>query len=168
MLMLEIRSFAYVDRRFRIDRSRKLGAAIAVEDADVLHTHPAHLQQIVCARLKDLRIDLQMRFDVFLREDGPACCNSTNQRQTQLLAKRIFQLDPARSTGNQINDAFALKRPQMLFSRVGGLESKRFGDFRPRRRHSRIRNGLLDQLQDFTLSGCQFAHRCVWMDGQYL
>src|SRR5690606_21824918 len=55
------------------------GDDVGVQNADVLHTHAAHLQQVVRLRLEDLRIDLISAFDVLLREDGPTRCNSTNQ-----------------------------------------------------------------------------------------
>src|SRR5690606_14232525 len=84
------------------------GDDVAVQNADVLHTHAAHLQKVMRLGLEDFRVDLITRLDMLFREHGLAGRNSTNQRQAQLLTERILQLDASRGTWNQIDHALPL------------------------------------------------------------
>ena len=85
------------------------GDQIAVQDAGVLHAHAAHFQQVMRLGLEQLRIDLIARLDVLLGEDRAARGDAADQRQAQLFAQDVLQLDAARGAGNQIDDALALQ-----------------------------------------------------------
>jgi hypothetical protein len=46
----------------------------------------------------------------------------------------------------------------VLFGSVSGLEAKFGGDFGPRRRHTVLGYGVLDELEDFALAGGEIFH----------
>jgi hypothetical protein len=52
--------------------------------------------------------------------------------------------------------AFARQRLQMLFSRVGGLETQLGSDFGTCGWRSRAGNGVLDKIQNLLLAGGEF------------
>src|SRR5882672_2497227 len=69
------------------------GNKVAIEDAGVFHTHAGNLEQVVWARLKQRRIDLQPGLEVLLGEDGPAGSHPADERQAHLLAHGVLELD---------------------------------------------------------------------------
>ncbi len=137
---------------------------VAVEDADVAHAHAAHLEQVVRPRLEELRVDLVVRLDVFLGEDGPAGGDAADQRQAHLLAQRVAQLDAARGAGTQLEHALALQGAQVLLGGIGRLEAERLGDLGPRRRHAVLGERLLDEAQDLALARSEVVHggTCIY------
>ena len=90
-------------------------------------------------RLEDARVDLQPRLEVLLREDGLAGGDPPDERQADLLAHGVLQLDSPGGAGHQCDDALAGERPQVLLGRIGGAEAKFTSDLGPGRGHARFR-----------------------------
>ncbi len=99
-----------------------------------------------------------MRLDVLFGEDGATCGNPADERQTELLAHGVLQLDATRSTRHQGDHPFARQGPQMFLRRIGGSEPQLPGDFSPGGRHAGLGDTVLNQSQDLGLAGCQVGH----------
>ena len=112
------------------------GHQVTIENAGVFHRHADHLEQVMWLGLEDAGIDVEPGFDILFGENGTACGNTTDERQTHLLAHGVHELDAARSAGHERDDALARQGAQMFFGGVRGFETELVGDFRPRGRHA--------------------------------
>ena len=137
------------------------GNEVAVENAGIFHGHAGDFEQVVRARRKDIRVDIEARFDVFFCENGLACRDATDERQAELFAQRVFQLDTTRGARHECDDALTGKRTQMLLGGIGGPEPELLRDFCPRGRHAGLGNSSLDEAKDFGLSWGQVGHGCT-------
>ena len=90
--------------------------------------------------IEQRRIDAVMGLDVFLGQDRAACSNPANQRQTELFAQRVLELNAPGCTRYQFENALFLQGAEVLLSGIGGLETKLLRDFRSRRWHAVIIN----------------------------
>ena len=136
---------------------------VAFQDAGIAHRQAAHLQQVVRAGREEVRIHLVACRDVFLGQDRAPGRDPADDGQfeqaTQLRPAALAQLDAARRSGGDVQDALALQRAQVLFGGVYGAKPHALGDFGARRRKPRNFGELLDQAQDFGLAiGQRFAH----------
>ena len=104
-------------------------------------------------RMENGGIDLQVILDVFLGEDGTARGDAADERQAHLLAQGILELDAARGTGQQRDDALARQRAQVLLGGVGGTEAELIGDFLAGGRHAGFLDRALDEPQNLGLPG---------------
>ena len=112
---------------------------------------------------------------MFLRENGRACGNASDQGQKQLgcllqgVGKVlptggvdgpdgvIAQADTTGGSTEQFNDAFSGQCLQMLFSSVCGFESKLCRNFCPCGWGTGSRYCVLDQVQNLLLPGREFG-----------
>lgn len=162
--------------------SRSLNSQqVAIHDACIPHGHAAHLQQVIRLVLKKARLHAIGLVYVFLRENGRACGNPTDQWQKKLrqltqwciemLTPRciecphcvIAQTDPTGRPTDQFDNAFAGKRLQMLFCRVGGFEAQLCCNFGAGRGGARLGDSGLNQVQNLLLACRKFGvveHGC--------
>ncbi len=63
-------------------------------------------------------------FDMLFSQNRPAGSHATDERQTQLFAQNVFELNAARSAGNEIDHAFALQGAQVLLGGIRRLEAE--------------------------------------------
>src|SRR5262245_7249154 len=127
---------------------------VAVEDAGVAHAHAADLQQVVGARAEEVRVDRVAADDVLLGEDRRARGDAADERQPH----GLLQPDPARGAVEDLEDAFALERAQMLLGGVGGGEVEHARDLGARRRKTGFRDRVADELQDLRLPRGELLH----------
>src|SRR4051812_16509162 len=83
------------------------GHEVAIENAGIFHRHTDHLQEVVRLGLEDAGVDVEPGFDILLGEDGTARGNATDERQTQLLAHGVHELDATRGARHERDDTFA-------------------------------------------------------------
>ena len=100
---------------------------------------PCTRKQKVRRLLEQLGIDLIASLDVLLGKNRLTCSHTTHERQTNLLAHRIFESNTSRHARQQLDDTFALERAQMLFRCVDRAEFQCLGDFGTRGRHAAFR-----------------------------
>lgn len=129
------------------------GDEVAIEDAGILHAHADDLQQVVRLRLEEVGIDLVARLDVFLGEDRAARRDPADERQAELLAHGVLQLDAARGAGDQRDHSLAGECAQVLFGGIRRAEAELGGDLRAGGRHAGFSHGALDEAEDFGLAG---------------
>ena len=132
------------------------GQQVAVEDADVFHAHANHLEQVVRPDMENSRIDLQPCLDIFFGQNRPACGHPADERQTHLLAQRVFELYAARGPGHQRDDALAGQGAQVVLGCVRGLKAQLLGDFLAGGRHAGFLQCVLDETQDLRLAWGEF------------
>jgi len=72
--------------------------------------------------LKQSRIDLQPRLEVLFGENGLAGGHPADERQPDLLAHGVLELDPPRGARHERDDALASQGPQML---LGGVAERK-------------------------------------------
>src|SRR5271154_5354021 len=95
---------------------------------------------------------------MFLGQDRTAGGHAADERQTQLFTQNVFQLNAARSAGDQIDHAFALQGAQVLLGGMRRLEAERARYFRTRRRHAAFGNSALNEPEDLSLAGGKVRH----------
>src|SRR5580700_3629459 len=95
---------------------------------------------------------------MFLGQDRTAGGDPPDERQPQLLAQNVLELNAARSAGDEIDDALALQGAQVLLGGIRRLETQGARDFRARRRHPAFRDGVLDEPQNLGLTGSKVRH----------
>jgi hypothetical protein len=100
------------------------GNEVTVEDAGIFHTHTMDAQQVMRLGIEQRGIELVMCLDMFLGEDGAACCNPADERQSHLLTQGVLELNTPRGTGYEFQCALPLQRPQMFLGGIGRLETE--------------------------------------------
>jgi len=71
-------------------------------------------------------------------------------------AQRVaLEADAAGSAADQLDDALARQRLQVLFGGIGRFESEFIGDFGARGWRTGACDGALDEVQDLLLAGCK-------------
>src|SRR5271168_1645078 len=105
---------------------------------------------------------------MFLGQDRTAGGHAADERQTQLFTQNVFQLNAARSNGDQIDHAFALQGAQVLIGGIRRLETERARYFRAGRRHAAFGNSVLNQPEDLSLAGRKIRHASpVYVDSDW-
>jgi hypothetical protein len=117
---------------------------------------------------------------VLLREDRAAGRDAPDQRQRELreagqrqcellaallveLAQRLgAQADAARGAADQLDDALAGERLQVLFGRVGRLEAELGGNLGAGRRCTGAFDGALHQIENLLLAVGEFGRFVHW------
>jgi hypothetical protein len=74
--------------------------------------------------------------DVLFCENGATRGDAADQRQADLLAHGVLQLDASRGARHERDHPLAGERTQMLLGGIGGLEPELLRDFCPRWRHA--------------------------------
>src|SRR5882672_2796550 len=91
-------------------------------------------------------------------QDGTAGGDTSNQRQSQLFAQNVLELNAARSAGDEIDDPLALQSAEMFLGGIRRLEAQRARDFGARGRHSAFYDGVLDEPEDLSLARGKVRH----------
>ena len=92
---------------------------------------------------------------------GRPAATRAHQRQAELLAHGVLKLDAARGARQQLDDALARQRPQVLLGRIGRAETELGGDLGARRGHAGLREAALDEAQHPGLAGCEIGHTVI-------
>src|SRR5262245_9769308 len=83
---------------------------VAIQDPGIAHAHAVDTKQKVRRFLEEIGIDLISSLDMLFGENRLTCRNASDERQTNLLAQRIFESNAARHTRQKLDDSFALER----------------------------------------------------------
>src|SRR5271166_6571001 len=106
---------------------------------------------------------------MFLGQNRTTGGNTSDQRQPQLFAQDVFELDTARSARNQINDALTLQRAQMLLRGIRRFEAERASDFRARGWHPAFGNRILNEPEYLGLTRREVRHAApVYVDSSVI
>ena len=131
------------------------GHEIAIEDAGVLHGHAGDLEEVVRLGGEDVRIDVESRFDVLFCENRLASGHTADERQPELLAQDVLQLDTARGARHERDDALAGEGAQVFLGGIGRTETQLLCDLRAGGGHTGLGDSTLNETEDFGLAGGQ-------------
>src|ERR1700691_109610 len=95
---------------------------------------------------------------MLLGQDRPAGGDPADERQAQLLAQDVLELDAARGAGDEIDGALALQGAQVFLGGIRRLEAEGTRDLGTRGRHAAFCNGGLNEPQDLGLTGGKIRH----------
>jgi hypothetical protein len=103
------------------------GQQVAIKNAGVAHTHPAHLEQIVSAGGEQAGVNLVAALDVLGGKDGAAGGNPPDQGQ----AEGFHEADAPGTALFKGDGTLGGQGAEVGFRRVGGAETKGGADLGP-------------------------------------